>query len=176
LDLRQANQLAATDRQISAVKQELAESEARRTVLIRAPEAGVATAAFAEVGHSVDSGLPLVSIVPSNTQLEAELYAPSKSIGFIKSGDAVNIRYQAYPYQKFGIYKGQVLSISRSSIPPAELARTVQNSRHGQQYRAALSPTRWAVGTGRLSLWPATPPAKWHALGRRHHAGQATSL
>ncbi|OAD82483.1 secretion protein [Comamonas thiooxydans] len=130
LDLRQANQLAATDRLISAVKQELAESEARRTVLIRAPEAGVATAAFAEVGHSVDSGLPLVSIVPSNTQLEAELYAPSKSIGFIKSGDAVNIRYQAYPYQKFGIYKGQVLSISRSSIPPAELARTV-NGIHG---------------------------------------------
>ncbi|WP_131421290.1 hypothetical protein [Comamonas thiooxydans] len=35
LDLRQANQLAATDRLISAVKQELAESEARRTVLIR---------------------------------------------------------------------------------------------------------------------------------------------
>jgi membrane fusion protein len=125
LAMRQANQLAVTDRQLSTAKQELAESEARRTLLIHAPEAGVATAVFAEVGHSVDGGLPLVSIVPANMPLEAELYAPSKSIGFIKPGDAVNIRYQAYPYQKFGIHRGRLMSISRTSISPGELARTV---------------------------------------------------
>lgn len=124
LGMRQANQLAAVGRQLSATKQELAESEARRTLLIHAPEAGVATAALAEVGHHVDNGFPLVSIVPADMPLEAELYAPSKSIGFIKPGDAVNIRYQAYPYQKFGIQRGILLSISRTSISPTELART----------------------------------------------------
>lgn len=32
------------------------------------------------------------------------------------------IRYQAYPYQKFGQYQGRVRSISRTSVPFAELA------------------------------------------------------
>ncbi|MFY3310514.1 HlyD family secretion protein [Achromobacter ruhlandii] len=125
LAMRQANQLAAIGRQISATQRDLAESEARRTLLVHAPESGIATAAFAEVGHHVDSGLPLVSIVPADMPLEAELYAPSKSIGFIKTGDEVNIRYQAYPYQKFGIHRGVLVSISRTSISATELARSV---------------------------------------------------
>jgi membrane fusion protein len=128
LHLRQSNQLAVIERQLSAVEQELAESEATRTFLIHAPESGVATAAFADVGHSVDAGMPLVSIVPVDALLEAELYAPSMSIGFIAPGDDVNIRYNAYPYQKFGVHRGRLLSISRTSISPAELSRTMNGT------------------------------------------------
>ncbi|QLL16609.1 HlyD family secretion protein [Pseudomonas chlororaphis] len=122
LSARQANQLAETQRQLSALEQDLAESEAKRTLLIIAPESGIATAVLAEVGQTVDSSRPLLSIVPADTPLQAELYAPSKSIGFIKQGDSVLIRYQAYPYQKFGQYHGQVQSISRTSVPFAELS------------------------------------------------------
>lgn len=121
LESRQGNLLASMRRQLSVLKQELVESEARRTLLITAPESGIATAVLAEVGHNVDSSLPLLSIVPTDSALQAELYAPSKAIGFIKPGDAVNLRYQAYPYQKFGIYRGRLLSISRTSIPSTEL-------------------------------------------------------
>ncbi|WP_313388117.1 HlyD family secretion protein [Achromobacter aegrifaciens] len=122
LDSRQANLLAQMRRQLSALEQELTESEARRTLLITAPESGIATAVLAEVGHSVDNGFPLLSIVPADSPLQAELYAPSKAIGFIRPGDTVNIRYHAYPYQKFGLYRGSVLSISRTSLSPTELA------------------------------------------------------
>lgn len=122
LNNRQANLLAQMRRQLSVLEQELSESEARRTLLITAPENGIATAVLAEVGHSVDSGFPLLSIVPVESPLQAELYAPSKAIGFIRPGDAVNIRYHAYPYQKFGLYRGRLLSISRTSISPTELA------------------------------------------------------
>lgn len=122
LTARQANQLAETRRQLSTVEQELVESEAKRTLLIIAPENGIATAVLAEAGQTVDSSRPLLSIVPVDTPLQAELYAPSKSIGFIKSGDAVLIRYQAYPYQKFGQYHGQVQSISRTSVSVSELS------------------------------------------------------
>ncbi|MFU4290499.1 HlyD family secretion protein, partial [Pseudomonas aeruginosa] len=73
----------------------------------------------------VDSSRPLLSIVPADTPLQAELYAPSKSIGFIRPGDAVLIRYQAYPYQKFGQYHGKVQSISRASVSYAELSSMV---------------------------------------------------
>ncbi|HBO5136907.1 HlyD family efflux transporter periplasmic adaptor subunit [Pseudomonas aeruginosa] len=125
LSARQANQLAETRRQLSAVEQDLAESEAKRTLLVTAPESGIATAVLAEAGQTVDSSRPLLSIVPADTPLQAELYAPSKSIGFIRPGDAVLIRYQAYPYQKFGQYHGKVQSISRASISYAELSSMV---------------------------------------------------
>lgn len=125
LQSQHANQLAQVERQLSAVMQELAESEANRTQLITAPESGVATAVLAEVGQTVDSSRPLMSIIPVDTPFEAELYAPSRSIGFVKPGDEVRIRYEAYPYQKFGQYHGKVSSISRTSISYNELATMV---------------------------------------------------
>lgn len=122
LDSRQTNQLAQIDRQLSALAQELTESEARRAFIITAPEAGVATAVLAEAGHSVDARFPLLLIIPTGSHLEAELYAPSKAVGFVQPGDPVNVRYQAYPYQKFGIYRGELVSVSRTSISPFELS------------------------------------------------------
>ncbi|OLU23288.1 HlyD family secretion protein [Pseudomonas sp. PA15(2017)] len=125
LPANQANQRAGIKRQLSVVEQELAESEARRTLLITAPEPGIATAVFAEPGRAVDSSRPLLSIAPANASFQAELYAPSRAIGFIRAGDPVRIRYQAYPYQKFGQYHGRVQSISRTSIPYAQLSNMV---------------------------------------------------
>ncbi len=63
-----------------------------------------------------------MSIVPADSTLQAELYAPSKTIGFIRTGDAVMLRYRAYPYQKFGQHQGQVRSISRTTLSAADLA------------------------------------------------------
>ncbi|WP_151264968.1 HlyD family secretion protein [Pseudomonas chlororaphis] len=125
LGARQANQQADIQRQLSALEQNLAESEAKRTLLVTAPETGIATAVLADIGQTVDSSRPLLSIVPADAPMQAELYAPSKSIGFIKPGDSVLIRYQAYPYQKFGQYRGQVRSISQTSVSPAELTSMV---------------------------------------------------
>ncbi|WP_271412276.1 HlyD family secretion protein [Pseudomonas sp. Q1-7] len=144
LAARQANQLAETQRQLSAMEQSLAESEAKRALLITAPEAGIATAVLAEAGQTVDSTRPLLSIVPADSFLQAELYAPSRAIGFIRPGDAVLIRYQAYPYQKFGQYHGRVQSISRTSVPAAELSSMIGGmpglGRDGEQlYRLRVS-------------------------------------
>lgn len=118
---RQANQLAQLQRQSAAIAQELAQTEAQRSLLITAPASGVASAVLAEVGQSVDSSRTLLSILPAHSQLQAQLYAPSRAVGFIQPGDAVLIRYQAYPYQKFGQYRGQVESISHSAVSPDEL-------------------------------------------------------
>ncbi|HAT31896.1 MAG TPA: secretion protein [Janthinobacterium sp.] len=121
LALRQQNQLAQIDRGIASAGQELTESEAKRRLVVTAPEAGTATAVAAEVGQAVDSGRPLLSVVPAGATLQARLYAPSRAIGFIKPGDAVLLRYQAYPYQKFGHAKGVVLSVSRTAVASGEL-------------------------------------------------------
>lgn len=121
LDLRQQNQLAQIERGIAGVAQELTESEAKRRLVVTASQSGVATATIAEAGQAVDAGRPLTSIVPAGARLEAHLYAPSSAVGFIRPGQAVLLRYQAFPYQKFGHGRGVVASVSRTAVAPSEL-------------------------------------------------------
>ncbi|MBD9356306.1 HlyD family secretion protein [Methylomonas albis] len=122
LSVKQQKQLAQIEREITSTAQELTESEAKRRLVITAPETGIATAVSAEVGQAVDTSKPLVSVVPNGAILQAHLYAPSKAVGFVKAGDAVLLRYQAYPYQKFGHAEGKVISVSKTAIPGNELA------------------------------------------------------
>ena len=60
---------------------------------------------------------------PSGTlsELEAHLYAPSRTIGFVQPGQAVWLRYAAYPYQKFGLARARIVSVSRTPINPQDL-------------------------------------------------------
>src|SRR5690606_4427796 len=112
--LESANRAAELARAIAATRQELTEAEARRSVDVVAPTSGIATGVAAHAGQVTDSGRPLVSIVPADAPLEAELLAPSRAVGFVRAGDAVLLRYQAYPYQKFGHHRGTVVSVSRA--------------------------------------------------------------
>ena len=72
-------------------------------------------------GSNANTATPLVSLLPEGSKLEAQLFTPSRSIGFVRVGQRVLIRYQAFPYQKFGHYKGTVKSISMTAISPNEL-------------------------------------------------------
>lgn len=134
LGFKHQNQLAQIERGISTMDQELAESEAKRQIQITAPESGVATAVVAEVGQAVDGSRPLVSIVPVGARLQAHLYAPSRAVGFVRLGDPVLMRYQAYPYQKFGHAKGKVISVAKTALPANEVSYLGnQGSGQGQQ-------------------------------------------
>jgi membrane fusion protein len=119
--LKSASDLARIERDTEAVELQLAEVEARREIVVSAPEAGTVAAIQVEVGERPDLKVPLVSIVPSGSLLESPLFLPSRAIGFLRVGQRVLLRYQAYPYQKFGHQEGVVVGISRSAVNPGEL-------------------------------------------------------
>lgn len=121
LPLKMAAQDALLERGAAGMTRELAEAEARRELLVPAPHSGTVTAVHASAGAAVHPGSPLLSIVPRGVRLEAHLYAPSRAIGFIRPQQPVLLRFQAYPYQKFGHYAGIVKSISRTGMAPSEL-------------------------------------------------------
>ncbi|HEX6996815.1 MAG TPA: HlyD family efflux transporter periplasmic adaptor subunit [Gammaproteobacteria bacterium] len=121
LPLRYESQLAELERAVAATRRELSESEARRLTVVRAPQAGIVTAVLGEVGQVVDSTRPLLSIVPDGSTLEAHLFAPSRAVGFIEEGDRVLLRYEAYPYQRFGHHEGTVTGVSRTAASAGEL-------------------------------------------------------
>lgn len=121
LPLKYGNQLADLDRSVAGTEQELVESEARRRLSVIAAETGTVTAITGRLGQAIDPSQPLASIIPEGAALQAHLFAPSRAMGFIKSGDTVRIRYQAFPYQKFGQYQGIVTDVATTALSSAEL-------------------------------------------------------
>lgn len=120
--LKDANQAKQLMRAIANTDLELAENEAKRSTVITAPENGKVTAVAVEKGYIVEPDRSMLSLVPEHAQLMAELFIPSRAIGFVKVGAPVLLRYQAFPYQKFGHGKGIVQSISASALPMGELS------------------------------------------------------
>lgn len=111
----------ALKRNALAIQQDLAESEARREIHITAATPGMVSAITVEVGKPVSADTTLTSILPVGSELAAEIYAPSRSVGFIKPGMTVLLRYQAYPYQKFGQYAAIVHEVAGTPISMQEL-------------------------------------------------------
>ena len=109
---------ATARREHALLAQERYRHEADGGVLVKAPLAGLVAHRFVEPGQAVQAGQPLLSLLPEGARLQAQLQVPSRAIGFIRPGDRVRLRYQAYPFQKFGHQGGRVARISRSAVPP----------------------------------------------------------
>ena len=108
-------------RNAATLEQDLAENEARREILVRARQSGTVTAIAAILGQTVGTATSLASILPDGNKLEAEMYVPSRAIGFIKPGMTTLLRYQAFPYQKFGQHPARVREVATTSVRPEEL-------------------------------------------------------
>jgi membrane fusion protein len=92
---------------------------------VAAPANGIVTGIAAVVGQLVDNSAPLAFIVPGGSRLRAELYAPSRAVGFISVGEDVLLRYESFPYQKFGHYRGTVEAVSQTAVPSVRAAEAV---------------------------------------------------
>jgi membrane fusion protein len=106
---------------IANVQQRLIELEARRGVIVRAPVSGRVAAIPALAGAGVDSGSLIATIVPDGSELRARLFVPTRAIGNVQAGQAVAIRYEAFPYQKYGTFSGRVEEVSNSVLLPQEM-------------------------------------------------------
>ena len=123
---------------LSAINQALAQNEAQRASVLRAPRDGVVASLAIQDGQTVGVGQRLLSILPEGSLLEAELWLPSRAVGFIESGNRVVLRYPAFPYQKFGQQKGQVLEVSRSATAASELTGLLGRSISEPLYRVVV--------------------------------------
>ncbi|ATD68583.1 hemolysin D [Luteimonas chenhongjianii] len=135
---------AGYQRDLALLEQEQVEVQARGALAVVAPVGGVVSAQLAKPGQSVQAGQPLLSLLPGDGALEAELLVPSRAIGFVTPGDTVLLRYQAYPHQKFGHHRGRVSRISRSALGPVQtVAGNAQQTE--PLYRVTVALTKQAV-------------------------------
>ncbi|MBO1019164.1 HlyD family efflux transporter periplasmic adaptor subunit [Methylobacterium sp. SD274] len=120
-DDKLARDLAEMDRTAAQLEQQRAESEARRAIEVRAPEKGILTSIRVQAGQGVAAGATLLTLLPSEGRLQANLFVESSAIGFIDTGEAVMLRYAAFPFQRFGLYRGTVTEVTRAPLEAADL-------------------------------------------------------
>jgi membrane fusion protein len=105
---------------LQGIAQQKAQLKGEVEYIITAPISGRVTALQTAKGRTAQNNVPLMVIVPDGSQLKAELYAPTRAIGFVKKDQETRILYDAFPYQRFGSFAGKVVSVSRTVIDPRE--------------------------------------------------------
>jgi membrane fusion protein len=162
LPLDNARRLGEIERDRAELAQQGAESEARRSLVVRAPQDGIVSGVIAQPGQTVTPGVALASLVPAHAQLQAHLYAPSSAVGFLRAKQPVLLRYDAFPYQKYGSQHGQIDQVSLAPLSAAEMAgvaaplpATAAAARE-PMYRIAVTLERQSMPTG-LEVRPLVP-------------------
>ena len=102
--------------ELATLEQRFAEANARRAYVVRAPTSGRVSTLQASVGQLADPKRMQLEIVPLSASLRAELFFPTRAFGFVRPGQEVRILYDAFPYQKFGTYRGTIAKVSQSIL------------------------------------------------------------
>lgn len=108
------------------LSQKRIEAEYNRGFTLKSPIAGRVTAMQTAVGRSTDGKIPLLTIVPQEARVEALLFAPSRAVGTVEVGQTVRLKYDAFPYERFGSFSGRITRISRSVLAPSEVDTSIK--------------------------------------------------
>jgi membrane fusion protein len=121
-----AGKIQSLRSELSTTEQRVAEISGRRAYVIRAPDAGRISTLQATVGQFADPRRPQMEIIPNNSALQAELFIPTRGIGFVKPGQEVRILYEAFPHQQFGTYGGRINEISQTILSRSDASGPIE--------------------------------------------------
>lgn len=99
---------------LEKARNELAKQDHRVTALeLKAPVAGVIKDVMSHsAGTVLSPGTVLLTLVPANEPLRAEVWVKNEDAGFVFPGQAVQLKVATYPFQKYGLLHGKVLVLS----------------------------------------------------------------
>lgn len=111
-------QLEQAERRLSASQKELVKANARLDAqTIVAPVAGVVQQlAVHNVGAVVTPAQELMIIVPRDRRLEVEAVVENRDIGFVRVGQAAEIKIDAFPFTKYGTIAGEIVDLSNDAV------------------------------------------------------------
>jgi hemolysin D len=100
---------------------------------LRSPISGtVQQMHIANIGAVVTPAQQLLSVVPNDDRVEVEAVLENRDVGFIAVGQRVQLKIDAFPFTRYGLLTGTVMSVDRD----AEAAPVSQPAVQGSQ-RAA---------------------------------------
>lgn len=133
------NQISSQHNQINDYKNQLVESNANGNLIIKATTNGKVESLAVTKGQMVENGSSLAQIKPTgDIEYYLILWLPNNTIPYVKPGDTINIRYDAFPADKFGQFPGKVISISSVPASRQEMAEYTNVNNGTSQQELAL--------------------------------------
>ncbi|MDP8934941.1 MAG: HlyD family efflux transporter periplasmic adaptor subunit, partial [Cyanobacteriota bacterium] len=143
--LEKEQKIQQLEMELNQVKSKIAETQTLlaqaknklKQRFIYAPVSGVvSTLNVHNTGEVVQPGQTLAEMTPNHAPLVLEVSLPNREAGFVKTGMPVQVKFDAFPYQNYGVIPGKVVSIS----PDAKT-----DERLGVFYRVEVSIDRDSV-------------------------------
>ncbi|EGK84382.1 HlyD family efflux transporter periplasmic adaptor subunit [Microcoleus vaginatus PCC 9802] len=143
--LEKEQKIQQLEMELNQVKSKIAETQSLlaqaknklKQRFIYAPVSGVvSTLNVHNTGEVVQPGQTLAEMTPNHAPLVLEVSLPNREAGFVKTGMPVQVKFDAFPYQNYGVIPGKVVSIS----PDAKT-----DERLGVFYRVEVSIDRDSV-------------------------------
>ncbi|MBB2671912.1 UNVERIFIED_ORG: HlyD family secretion protein [Rhizobium esperanzae] len=173
-DFRRAamEQLVELRSQRDMAGEELKKLELRRNmVALTAPaDAVVLDLAQRSVGSVVREAEPVVTLVPINVPLEAEVSINTRDIGRVAVGKEARIKLDAYPFQKYGTASGEVRTISQDTFLTGQQEQTATPSQPAAPFfkaRILLADTRLNAADVPVRLLPGMTVSTEIKVGNR---------
>ena len=130
-------------RQQADIQRQLAQVASNYKYTITASNNGIVTGIQVVEGETLSQSKaqakPLLHIIPENSELVAELLLPTRSAGFIEIGNITRLRFDAFPYQRFGFISSEIVRIDQTLIAPNEVQLPVNIQKPVYRLRAKLT-------------------------------------
>jgi len=109
---------------------------------LKAPQSGfVKDLATHTIGTVVTPGTILLTLVPENEPLVAEVQIKNDDVGFVHEEQSAKIKLVAYPFQKYGMLEGKVIHLGADSQDTQTSTKDASNkekSNSQQTYKALI--------------------------------------
>lgn len=96
------------------------EMEVGQIFSLTAPSAGIVSNLLSLRGASIDPRVPFLTILPSQTSLQALLYVPSRALGELQREQEVLLAFDAYPSRIYGYFPARIEHIANAVVDPRE--------------------------------------------------------
>ncbi|AAZ27185.1 HlyD family efflux transporter periplasmic adaptor subunit [Colwellia psychrerythraea] len=130
-------------RQQADLQRQLVQVASNYKYTITASNNGVVTGVQVVEGETLSQSKaqskPLLHILPEGSELIAELLLPTRSAGFIQVGNNTRLRFDAFPYQRFGFINSEIIRIDQTLITPSEIQLPIALQEPVYRLRAKLN-------------------------------------
>jgi hemolysin D len=157
--LKNQEQLKDIQTQITSLKSEIAQTRSQMTSiklqlaqrLIRSPIDGVIfNLPIKKPGVVVQTGQTIAQIAPQKIPFVLKANMPSQQSGFLKVGMPVKVKFDAYPFQDYGVVTGKVMRVS----PDSKVMETPQGKIEVFEMDIALNQSDINSANKRIPLTP----------------------
>ncbi|WP_342323077.1 HlyD family secretion protein [Kosakonia sp. BYX6] len=117
------NRINQLELQRYELRKELVNTDANGEVIVRALSAGKIDSLSVTVGQMVNPGDSLAQIIPEKiVEHYLVVWVPNDARPYISQGDRVNVRYDAFPAEKFGQFSATITALAKTPASHQEMA------------------------------------------------------